>query len=390
MQPEPRTPNPHPRPLTVLFAGGGTGGHLYPNLAVLQRLREAVPEPDRLRAIFLVSERAVDRAILETHHLERAVLPAVPLAVRPDRLARFAYRLWRSGRQVERLIDKEREAGRDVRMLATGGFVSAPALAAARRRGVTAGMVNLDAVPGRANRLMAPRASRRFSTYATGALGECERIGFPLRRELLPPHLAPPPVARRRLGLDPDRPTLLVTAGSQGGVTVNRTLIALLQDAAFREALGGGGRGWQVLHLSGRSGKEELRTAYAGAGVKAEVRAFCDDMPAAWSAADLAISRAGAGSVAEVGATATPTVFLPYPFHKDEHQRLNAQPLADTGGAILATDHVDSNATAAAVGPVLLRLLNDPAERATMREALHASQPGDGADRLAQWLLEGT
>src|SRR5690606_34808033 len=149
-----------------------------------------------------------------------------------------------------------------------------------------------------------------------------------------------PAQAREALGLAPDQPVLLVTAGSQGAATINRMMMALVKHPQGRAALAD----WQVYHLSGAREREAVERAYAEAGVAARVEPFCQRMGLAWRSAELAISRAGAGSVAEVLANAVPTIFMPYPYHKDQHQRLNALPLADAGGAVLVQDHIDAEA----------------------------------------------
>src|SRR5690606_17293760 len=137
---------------------------------------------------------------------------------------------------------------------------------------------------------------------------------------------------RRRLGLDPDRRTLLVTGASQGAESLNRFM------ATFAERRPEALRDWQVIHLAGPRQIGDLRSAYERAGVPAAVFEFLDAMGEAWGAADLALSRAGASSVAEAVANRVPTIFAPYPWHKDQHQKRNAEPLIDAGGAWLVDD----------------------------------------------------
>ncbi len=140
-----------------------------------------------------------------------------------------------------------------------------------------------------------------------------------------------------------------------------------------------------MLHLAGNNERDELALAYEAAGVPAVVLTFCQEMGLAWAAADLAISRAGAGSVAEAWANGVPTVFLPYPHHRDQHQRLNAEPMVERGGAMLMIDHADGPRNAATLVEPLIELLGDDDRLATMRRKLD-QPPVDGAEIVAAWV----
>ncbi|MFP4145753.1 MAG: UDP-N-acetylglucosamine--N-acetylmuramyl-(pentapeptide) pyrophosphoryl-undecaprenol N-acetylglucosamine transferase [Phycisphaeraceae bacterium] len=359
---------------TIFFAGGGTGGHLFPNLAMLERLRQKRPS---VRARLLVSERAIDARILANVGEPFTAIAAQPLILRPGGLVRFARGYRAAKRQVARLIRREKPAA----MVATGGFVSGPAMAAAAKAGLPRALVNLDAVPGKANRLAVRHASAVFSAYETPVLPRATHIGLPLRRSVVPEIDAGE--AKTQLGFDPERPLLLVTAGSQGGRSINRAMAALAHRPAVRQRM----RQWQVLHLSGEADRAEIEAAYREAEVVAKVLAFCDRMGLAWAAADLAVSRAGAGAVAEAWATRVPAIFLPYPFHKDEHQRYNAEPLVRRGGAMLLIDRIEPDVNADAMTVPLADLLENEPRREAMRTAM-LHQPPDGAEVVANWLAE--
>jgi UDP-N-acetylglucosamine--N-acetylmuramyl-(pentapeptide) pyrophosphoryl-undecaprenol N-acetylglucosamine transferase len=162
---------------------------------------------------------------------------------------------------------------------------------------------------------------------------------------------------------------------------VNEFLVALANTQAAMFS------GWQVLHLAGHGGEAPLREAYARAGVHALVLPFLHEMGLAWGAADLAVSRAGANSVAEIALNAVPALFLPYPHHHDMHQRHNARPLVDLGGAAMEIDRVETDANVAAVAPVLESLMRDEARRQRMREALRARPQADAALAIARMLV---
>lgn len=365
--------------VACVFAGGGTGGHLYPGLAIAERLR-AMATGATVRTLFLCSDRPIDAAILRAEGAAFEPLSAKPAGLRPRAMLRFL-RAWpRAVRTAERLIARERDAaGGRVIVAAMGGFVAAPAVKAARNLRVPIILVNLDATPGKANRLIA----RSADACLTAAIGEAPdwwtRVPPIVRAAALPP--GSPQECRRRLGLDPERRTLVISGGSQGAGTINDAIIALL--ARRPDLL----QGWQVFHQCGDKGEQALKDAYAQAGVPAVVTPFHRGMGEVWGAADLAISRAGAGSVAEAWASATPTLFLPYPYHRDQHQKHNAEPLAKVGGAAILDDRIDPPTNAAALEHELNRLLRDAPALAGMRASLRSLGPADGADRVAAALL---
>lgn len=354
-----------------LFAGGGTGGHIFPGLAIAERIAEA----DRsARCVFLCSDRPLDSEILRREGAAFAVIPAKPLALRPVALARFVWSWGGAVRAARAAIRDARRGGTGVEVVAMGGFVAAPVVRAAWAERTPVTLVNLDAVPGKANRWIARRARRVFTSAAVA--GRAWTVVPPIVRRGARSTM-PAAECRRALGLHPERPTLLVTGASQGAASINGLMARLVADhpEAFRE--------WQVIHQTGQGGEEAAGAAYTGARVPAVVRAFFEEMGTAWGAADLAVSRAGAGSVAEAWANAVPAVLLPYPYHRDEHQRVNALPLETAGAAIVARDLIDPSANAGAAGATIVELMRDAARRGAMKGAYAGLGPADGAERVA-------
>ena len=378
---------------SVLLVGGGSGGHIYPNLAVVERLREtAAAGGMAVEPHLVVSDRGLDADIARGSGVGWTAVPASPLARGPRGLWRFVRDHRRGAAAVGRLLEQTGAGA----VVCTGGFVSGPAVAAAARAGVPVALVSLDAVPGKANRWAARRAAKVFAAFAPplpgAGLRGAEVVGYPLRRAAVGDRSAGGVRrAREHFGLDPARETLLVFAGSQGARTINRAMTVLAGGGGGGGPGGGGAMaGWQVLHVAGSEAgaAEALRSKYGAAGVAARVVAFCDRMDLAWAAADLGVTRAGAGTVAEAWANAVPCLMLPYPFHRDRHQRHNAAPLAAAGGAVVLEDLVDPAANATALRKHLAPLLRDGGKRAVMREALEAARPGDGAGAVARWVVE--
>jgi UDP-N-acetylglucosamine--N-acetylmuramyl-(pentapeptide) pyrophosphoryl-undecaprenol N-acetylglucosamine transferase len=360
-------------PKTIIFAGGGSGGHISPGLAIAERLKELSPES---RAIFVCSQRAIDATMLTDAREEFVPIPATPPSIKPLAASRFILNFIKSKRLVRNLI-RDRKVDH---VVALGGFIAAPAVSAARSAGVPVMLVNLDAPPGKANQWMAKKCDEVFSAIEIPMMpGFASRVvGMPIRRRALAPGDAQH--CRSRLGMPIDTSLLFITGASQGATSVNSFMTALAQSQPDLF------RGWHVYHLAGHGADGPIRAAYEGAGISATVEPFLNEIGLAWGAADLAISRAGASSVAEAAAKAVPTLFLPYPYPKDMHQKHNAQPLVDFGGAVMAVDQIDANANVREVGPVLTALMNEPMRCEQMKSALVKHRPQDAAMIIARML----
>ena len=362
-------------PRTFLFAGGGSGGHISPALAIGERLVEFDPS---VEAIFMCSTRVLDTTMLAEANVNYKPIPGAPFSVRPRGLACFA-RGWVRSRRAARA---EMEHRRIDRVVAMGGFVAAPVVSAAKRVGAPVTLINLDDPPGKANRWIASRCDHVLSAIEIADHPRfAERVvGMPIRSNAVAS--GSPESCRTGLGLDPDLPTLLVTGASQGARSINSLVAAM---AAAEPDLF---EGWQVLHLTGAGDESPARAAWDTAGVTATVHPFLHGMGTAWGAADLAVSRAGASSVAEAWANTVPTLFLPYPHHGDHHQHRNAAPMVAAGGAVVETDAVETDANIARAGSTLRELMGDRPRLRSMRAALPARPAPDAARTIARLLLD--
>jgi UDP-N-acetylglucosamine--N-acetylmuramyl-(pentapeptide) pyrophosphoryl-undecaprenol N-acetylglucosamine transferase len=362
---------------TVLLAGGGTGGHISPGLAVAEALADMRPDLGR---VFACSQRDIDRTMLVNAGEVFIPIGAMPFGHRPAQILRFLRGWRRAMAQTIDIIDSN-----NVRVvIALGGFVAAPAIAAARRRGVPRVLLNLDAVPGKANRYIAHRGAETLTACditAASARFEGSRVSMPLRRSTLASSFGDPRHCRIALGLDPHRPTLLITGASQGSQSINDLIQAIVKHHCDWLA------GWQIHHLTGHGREGDLAAMYRAAGISAVVEPFRNEMGLAWGAADLAISRAGANSVAEIAANAVPAIFFPYPHHMDRHQFHNAIPLVEAGGAAVCEDHVDPGRNLDQHGETLRRALRNPHTLDSMRQALAACRPHNGAQAVAARLI---
>lgn len=361
---------------TFIFAGGGTGGHLFPGIAVANALSALEPDAG---IEFFTTNRALDEQLLSRTPFRQTPQNVRPFPARPWSWPGFLQH-WRKSVSAARERLRRQPA---TAVLGLGGYAAGPAVVAAGKMGLRTAILNPDAIPGRANRRLArhadlivlqwARSRRYFSDDA-----RCQVLGCPIRAEFSGIDVA---AARRRFELDPQRPTVLITGASQGARTVNEAM-ALVWPALAKEH-----SEWQVLHLTGAADEQRVRDAYAAKNVTARVLAFTHDMHLALAAADVVVSRAGASTLAELTALGKPSVLLPYPYHRDRHQHANAQVLVDEGAALMLEDRCDAAADRGPLLAALERLLGDDAYRAQMRSAALRMSCPDAAKKVAEWML---
>ncbi len=304
---------------TVFFAGGGTGGHLQPNV-LLKRILERRHEDWRF--VFLVSGRPVERQFLSDRDVVVPLFPgrgSRPSLLRPDVYLRA---IWK----VRELLREHRP---DL-LVYGGGYVSALAGAVAGR--TPSVVLQPDRIPGKATRFLGRGARRIFSQWEgareTDPTSSTIVSGMPLPFQEFPSKRE----ARRQLKLG-DRKTLLIVGGSQGARAINR-LFADQADQLDRSV--------QVIHVTGAADRPWVEEAWKTSGITALVTPFREDMVTLYSAADLVVARAGGMTVAEIAAVGRPAIFIPYPHHKDRHQFANAEMLCQARAAWIWEENAES------------------------------------------------
>jgi UDP-N-acetylglucosamine--N-acetylmuramyl-(pentapeptide) pyrophosphoryl-undecaprenol N-acetylglucosamine transferase len=320
--------------LSVVIAGGGTGGHIEPALALADALRRADPDT---AITCLGTERGLENRLVPMRGYDLALIPPVPLprSLTPALLS-VPGRLAAAVGAAAAVLDRVRA---DV-LVGFGGYVATPGYLGARRRGVPIVVHEANSRPGLANRLGA-LLTRDVCTGQRGTrLRHARYVGIPIRREISAlDRLALADKARAHFGLQPDLPVLLVTGGSQGAATLNRAVLGAA--SAIRAA------GVQVLHIAGpRAGDLEVPDARGDRGVIRPgqhgsvpyvVLPYLDRMDLGYAAADFALCRAGAMTCAELSAIGLPAVYVPLP-HGNGEQRLNALPIEAAGGGKIVPD----------------------------------------------------
>mgnify|MGYP002623390205 CR=1 FL=1 len=352
-----------PRPL-IAIACGGTGGHLFPGLAVAGELLQRDSD-----VMLLISPKEVDQqAVQAARDMEVVTLPAVGLT--RGGLISFAKGFWNSYRSAKALFRKRIPAA----VLAMGGFTSAPPVFAARHLGAKTFLHEANSVPGRANRWLAHVVNDAF-VYFHGsssnlAMQNIHVTGMPVRPQFLEP--ADPAAARMALGLKPHQPVLLVMGGSQGASGINRLVTETAPLLAERLP------DLQFLHLTGPNDTQSVQAAYAAAKCRAVVRPFLTEMDLALASATVAISRAGASSLAELAALRVPAVLIPYPHAADDHQYYNALAVVESGAARMLEQ---ATATPQFLCSHAVELVTDERARSSIQTALARwHMPGAASD----------
>ncbi|HYO07612.1 MAG TPA: UDP-N-acetylglucosamine--N-acetylmuramyl-(pentapeptide) pyrophosphoryl-undecaprenol N-acetylglucosamine transferase [Tepidisphaeraceae bacterium] len=371
-----------PEPTTIFLAGGGTGGHLYPGIAVAEALRRSLPD---CRPIFLCTQKEIDRVILEAAGFEFVPQPVVPLARNIGGLLKF----WSSWRETKDLVRQKLREHKPAAVIGLGGYAAGVAVKVAALRNTPTAILNPDVIPGRANQYLMrytrhvccqfPQSAEHVSKEHRAKIAV---TGCPIRGDIV--NLPPRTEAAARLGLEPRLSTLVITGASLGAQTINEAVLEMLRDLKLQ--------GWQVLHLAGRDHALSVRGGYRELNLEglARVIDFTPAMADVWAVSDLCISRSGASSCAELTACGVGSILLPYPYHKDMHQRANAKVLADAGAAVLVDDEKDRRKNAAKLRGVLESLLYDATRRQQMAAAARALGHPNAAQAVAAIVMEMT
>jgi len=343
-----------------LLAGGGTGGHVNPLLALAEKIRDANSGD---QVVALGTKEGLESRLVPMRGFELQTIEKLPFPRRLDGYAlKFPLRFSKAVKQIEKLIQDRKI---DL-LVGFGGYASAPAYLAAQRSGIPYVVHEANALPGLANRLGAKKAAAVAVAFASTKLPKAVFTGMPLRKEIQDSISSlDVAAARRALGLDPNSTTLLVTGGSLGARRINE---AILGSASALDAAG-----VQVLHITG--GNSELEEIRNSSLVRIK---YCDRMDLAITAANLAIARSGASTVCEFGAFGLPSVFVPYPVGNGE-QKFNAADLVAAGGALLVPD---AEFTADYVRDSVIPLISNTKALKKMSEAAKGSSIADGTERL--------
>ncbi|HEY3897859.1 MAG TPA: undecaprenyldiphospho-muramoylpentapeptide beta-N-acetylglucosaminyltransferase [Chthoniobacter sp.] len=357
--------------MNFVIAAGGTGGHLFPGLAVGEVLIQRGHQ-----VMLIISQKEIDSLATQGRddfRIER--MPGVGLQSKnPVALVKFILKFRAGLTQVKALY---RDFNPNA-VLGMGGFTSTAPLLAGRSRKIPTFVHESNAIPGKANKLNARIVNRVLLGFEDCAkyfpAGKCTVTGTPIRTSLL--KRLDKTTALAAFGLTPGKQTLFVMGGSQGAHGINQSLCNALPALAQQPL--------QVIHLTGKQDEQMMRDAYAKAGIPAFVAAFHHHMEEAYSAADFAIIRSGAASLTELSHFALPAILIPYPFAAEDHQTFNAKIFERAGAATLLQERETSGETLA---KKLLWFLQDPKRLSDMSAHSASLAPQQAAERVADTIL---
>lgn len=304
--------------MRMIVTGGGTGGHLFPGIAVAEEMLRRFPEG---RILFVSTDRAIDNKTLAARSFEKKAIACLPLKGKSilgtlKSVAQLPISLWQALRIVR--------AFKPQLVLGVGGYVTGPVVLAARLMGVKTCIHEQNSIPGMANRMLGKIVDQVYISIPGSEgffpKGKAVLTGNPVRAELLD--------AAGQQKDQAEIKTVLVLGGSQGAHRVNALMVEAFTPKVSGDAI-------QVRHQTGNSDEAWVRKAYNEAGITAQVSSFISDMAAAYGDADLVVSRAGATTLAELAVLGKPAILIPYPYAADDHQTTNAAFLVRGGAALM-------------------------------------------------------
>lgn len=360
----------------LIIAAGGSGGHIFPAIALGRRIKAIAPEADIL---FIGSDKALDRRLFEMEGVKFKLLSCNKLPYSVSwRIVPFALKLLCDMiRALFTILAYAPDA-----VVGFGGYVSFPCIATASLFGIPTLAHEQNAIPGRANKTLFSMAKKVAISFedTSDSLGpnrdKAILTGNPVRAEILKDDK---PSGRKRFGLAPDKFTILVIGGSQGSRALNRTFVEALKlmDPGAKERL-------QVIHITGTTDYEWALGAYEGAAIESRVHSFIDRIEEAYAASDIAVTRSGASALFELALLGRPMILVPYPFAMS-HQKENASAFSKRGAAVVLEERT---LTASDFKAAITGLVSDGARLKALGEAARGLTVPDASGRLARAVLE--
>lgn len=361
--------------MMVVIAAGGTGGHLYPAVALA---REFLRQDPGTRVLFVGTSRELERKVLAHEGFELQTILAWPVMGLGVRRAAVALLALPVGLYQSLGILRSRRA--DL-VIGIGGYTSPPVVAAARLLGIRRVILEPNAYPGMANKVLAPLANIIFVAFEAAGRSftrsKVQVVGTPIRRAFLEPDpvVSPAPAEGAAGAPEGAHRTLLVFGGSQGAHAINAAMVAALPHlGALRSNV-------SVIHQTGEADYESVKAAYEQAGFKGQVVPFVFDMPRALRSADLVVSRSGAVTVAELTACGKAAVLIPLPHAIYRHQERNAQVMESGGAAVVLSQGI---LTGLQLARTIETLLRDPGRLRAMEARSRALGRVDSAETIVR------
>ena len=358
--------------MRVMIAGGGTGGHISPGIAIADALERSAPG---IEVFFIGRRGSIEERLVGRTGRDFVAVPSMGLRRSADiRNVAMPFVVFAGFVRALGVLASRRPAV----AVGTGGFVSMPPVLAARALRIPVVLQEQNSYPGLATRVLSRSAASVHTSFEETAVHlprarEIALSGNPVRSEF---EATDRVESRGRLGLDPEGAVVLFVGGSRGAWRINEAVAS----AAARMA----GMGVELVVQTGADDVEKVRAAVAEAGVTAIVEPFFDDMATAYAASDLVVSRSGATAIAEIEIVGRPSVLVPYPYATEGHQMKNARAVEQAGAAVVVPDH---ELNGERLADEISELLKDVARLALMAERARALARPDAAERVAEAVL---
>ncbi len=351
--------------MRAVITGGGTGGHLFPGIALAAAIQEHQPGSEIL---FIGTPRLMDQETLKNRGFQLATLSSsgvkgLGMGAQLRSLLSQPVAIWQARKMLQRFSPEL--------VFGVGGYVTGPVLLAAKMLGIPTAIHEQNSVPGLANRIAGRLVDRICISLPCKPAFPAEKTvqtGNPVRAEIVAA------ARQKERELPADRPpSLLVLGGSQGAHALNERMVQAMKILHSKKLR------LQLRHQTGSADADMVRAGYAQHGVEAEVLPFIHDMAKAYSSADLVVSRAGATSLAELAVMGLPAILVPYPYAADDHQATNASYYAQGGGALVFREE---DLSPEVLASQIQRLVADTAQLQRMASAMRALGQPDAAGRL--------
>jgi UDP-N-acetylglucosamine--N-acetylmuramyl-(pentapeptide) pyrophosphoryl-undecaprenol N-acetylglucosamine transferase len=358
----------------IVIGSGGTGGHLYPTIAVAEDIRKERPD---IRIVFIGTQ---DR--IEAREVPRAGFEFFPINIHaPGKsiasLIEFPFQYLKASRNAKRILSELSPSA----FLGGGAYLSVPVAFAARSIKIPIALLEINAVPGRANKMLSSVAEKIFVAYPEAIKGfgimnkdKIEVTGTPVRMSIETGSLSSND-AKKHFGLRPDHKTILVFGGSLGARSINDAIAEHVKDFLTD--------GYNIIWQTGKSANINHLTAQFPDRSSMVIMEYINEMDKAYAASDIVVARAGASTLAELATLGKPAILIPYPLAVRNHQEHNARAFERAGAAIVITD----NRLKEQLGDAVKRLMNDNIERAHMSEKMQTRENKEARKVVAQWLI---
>jgi len=357
----------------ILFAGGGTAGHLMPAINIA---REIVKSNRAIEPFFVGKTGGMEKRIVESYGFKIKEMDIIGMKRNVAGVLRFVMKWFAGYSQAKRLINMVSPLA----VVGTGGYISAPVVRAAHKKDIPIFLQEQNSLPGLASRRLSRYARGIFTAYESAAkylqADKCSLIGNPIRTDLGDADRNSSYVG---FNLDPGKNTILILGGSSGARGINSAISKIARENRIPS-------GWQVIWQTGREDYNNMNSSLPSTASNIKIKPFIDDMPAAYAVADLVISRSGAMAISEITAMGLPSILIPYPHATGDHQTLNARFVEEAGaGVIIQEKEINER-----LNDVLDDLTGNGEKRKSMSEKARRLGKPRAAEIMARTILEMT